>query len=65
MERDEKGIYEKGLAGQAKTVPGLQSPYESPETPDLIVDTEQHSASEGVDLILAMLDERSYLTGKG
>jgi adenylylsulfate kinase len=64
MERDEKGIYEKGLTGQAKTVPGLQIPYESPETPDLIVDTEQHTANEGVGQILALLDERSYLTGE-
>jgi adenylylsulfate kinase len=63
MERDEKGIYEKGLAGRATTVPGLQIPYEFPETPDLIMDTEQHSAGEGVGLILAMLDERSYMTG--
>ena len=35
--RDPKGIYRKAREGEANTVPGLQSVYEPPESPDLVV----------------------------
>ena len=38
MARDPKGIYRKAREGAADTVPGLQSAYEPPEKPELIVD---------------------------
>jgi adenylylsulfate kinase len=46
MERDRKGTYEKGLRGESLTVPGLQTPYESPAKPDLRIDTTKVSAQE-------------------
>lgn len=39
MERDQKGTYRKGQSGDSLTVPGLQSPYETPINPDLRIDT--------------------------
>ena len=39
MERDRKGTYRKGQRGESLTVPGLQSPYEAPITPDLRIDS--------------------------
>ncbi|MEO6307633.1 MAG: adenylyl-sulfate kinase [Nitrospiraceae bacterium] len=39
MERDRKGTYRKGQLGESLTVPGLQSPYEAPITPDLRIDS--------------------------
>ena len=39
MERDRKGTYRKGQRGESLTVPGLQSLYEAPITPDLRIDT--------------------------
>lgn len=39
MERDRKGTYRKGQQGDSHTVPGLQSPYEAPITPDLRIDS--------------------------
>ncbi len=59
MERDEKGIYEKALAGQATTVPGLQVPYEPPNDPAVVVDTEQMSPQEGVRQIMEALEEHA------
>ena len=56
IERDEKGIYQKALAGQATTVPGLQVPYEPPGDPAVVVDTEQTSPQEGVRQILEGLE---------
>jgi adenylylsulfate kinase len=46
MERDRKGTYRKGRQGESLTVPGLQSPYEAPVTPDLRIDTTATSAGE-------------------
>jgi adenylylsulfate kinase len=63
IERDEKGIYEKALAGEATTVPGLQAPYEPPVDPAAVVDTEDASVQEGVQKILSGLSERSFLDG--
>lgn len=37
MARDPKGIYRSAVAGEATNVPGLQDPYEPPESPDVIV----------------------------
>lgn len=61
MERDEKGTYDKALAGQATTVPGLQAPYEPPTDPAATVDTERVSPEEGVQQILANLKHRHLL----
>ena len=46
VERDRKGTYRKGQQGESLTVPGLQSPYEAPITPDLRIDTTATSAGE-------------------
>jgi adenylylsulfate kinase len=45
MERDRKGTYQKGVRGESSTVPGLQTPYESPAKPDLRIDTTKVSAT--------------------
>ncbi|HEU4504040.1 MAG TPA: adenylyl-sulfate kinase [Nitrospira sp.] len=51
MERDRKGTYEKGLRGGSSTVPGLQTPYESPANPDLRIDTTKVAAQEAAQQI--------------
>jgi adenylylsulfate kinase len=61
MSRDRKGIYQKALAGQAKSVPGLQVIYEPPQTPLLVVDTERYSAEECVRQIVDRLKAFSFL----
>lgn len=51
MERDRKGTYEKGMRGESSTVPGLQTPYESPANPDVRIDTTKVSAQEAAQQI--------------
>jgi adenylylsulfate kinase len=41
-----KDIYKKGLKGESETVPGLQSKYEEPEDPDLIVNSNKFGIKE-------------------
>jgi adenylylsulfate kinase len=50
--RDTKGLYEKVRRGEVKDFTGIDSPYEPPENPDVIIDTENKSVSECVQLIL-------------
>ncbi len=54
IERDVKGLYRKALAGEIDNFIGLseQIPYEVPETPELVVDTEQVVVAEAVNLLL-------------
>lgn len=39
-ERDVKGMYARARRGEIKGFTGIDDPYESPENPDLLVDTE-------------------------
>ncbi len=55
--RDQKGIYAKAEKGEAATVPGVQVPYEVPQAPELVVDTEQHSPAEGARRIMALVTD--------
>ena len=52
IERDPKGLYKKALSGEIKDLTGLQDPYEEPENPEIIVDTERQSLEECVNVIL-------------
>jgi adenylylsulfate kinase len=57
MQRDPKGIYRKAIAGESQNVPGLQTEYEPPLNPDLVIlgdkETPDISASRIVDLLIA------------
>lgn len=59
MARDPKGIYRGGSTGEAKNVPGLQDPYEPPESPDVVVHGTDPSA--GARKIIEKLTEKGYL----
>jgi sulfate adenylyltransferase len=55
--RDVKGLYEKAFKGEIKEFTGVSDPYEEPESPELVVDTETHSAEECAALVVAKLEE--------
>ena len=54
-ERDVKGLYAKARTGQLKNFTGIDSPYESPDNPELRIDTTAMSPEEAADLIIARL----------
>jgi bifunctional enzyme CysN/CysC len=39
MERDPKGLYQKAMDGQIKNFTGIDSPYELPEAPEMVIQT--------------------------
>ena len=50
-ERDVKGLYKKARAGEIKNFTGIDSPYEIPNSPNLIVNTENESLNESVEKV--------------
>lgn len=56
-QRDVKGLYQKARRGEVKDFTGIDSPYEPPEHPEVIIDTQNKSISKCVQLIL----EKSHL----
>lgn len=61
MERDVKGMYEKALAGKIKNFTGVDDPYEEPENPELILDTDKESVDECAQRVLEKLGELGYI----
>ena len=55
--RDVKGLYKKARAGKLKNFTGIDSPYEPPETPEIVVNTTELSADEAADVIISYLDK--------
>ena len=52
-----KGLYKKARAGEIKDFTGINSPYEVPQKPNLIIQTEQCSVDEAANTILKYLFE--------
>ncbi len=59
--RDPKGLYKKARAGEIPQFTGISAPYEAPENPELVVETDKHSIGECVDQVVAYLRERGVL----
>ena len=51
-QRDVKGLYKKARAGEIKNFTGIDSPYEKPEKPNVIVPTDKMSVNDSLDLLL-------------
>lgn len=47
--RDVKGLYAKARAGEISNFTGITAAYEEPEAPDLVIDTEVVSVSDGLE----------------
>lgn len=61
MKRDIKGLYKKALAGEIKDFTGVNDPYEEPENPELILDTDKETIEESVEKVLKKLEELGYI----
>ena len=54
-QRDVKGLYAKARAGELKNFTGIDSPYETPENPEIIIDTTQMDIETAADKIIQVL----------
>jgi adenylylsulfate kinase len=53
--RDPKGIYGKAMSGEAAYVPGIQTAYEPPEKPDVIVHGDRDDPEDAAKRVIAAL----------
>ena len=59
--RDPKGLYAKSRAGRLPNFTGIDSPYEAPEKPDLVVDTSATAAQELARRVTTLLEARGIV----
>jgi adenylylsulfate kinase len=59
--RDVKGLYKKARAGEIPEFTGVSAPYEAPERPEIVLDTNRQSVGESVEQVVRYLEEKGYL----
>jgi len=62
--RDTKGLYKKAREGIIKQFTGIDAPYEEPENPEIIIDTDKLNIEESVNKIICYLEENGYIKPK-
>ena len=60
-QRDVKGLYKLVDEGRIKGFTGVDDPYEEPEHPELVIETDKETVEESVSRIFARLEELGYL----
>jgi len=60
-QRDVKGLYKLARAGKIKHYTGIDSPYEIPKNPELIIDTELEKLDESASKIYQYLNDLSII----
>jgi bifunctional enzyme CysN/CysC len=61
MRRDPKGLYARAKEGKIKNFTGIDSPYEAPEKPEIVIDTRGASAEESARRIVEELRARRVI----
>ena len=65
-QRDPKGLYKKAraavAAGKGMGFTGVDDPYEAPERPEMVIETEQTTPEKAAEQILARLEQGGYLS---
>ena len=59
--RDPKGMYKKAREGKIKDFTGIDAPYDEPENPELIVDTDKETVEESAEKVIKKLEELGYI----
>ncbi|MDX6633376.1 MAG: methylmalonyl-CoA decarboxylase subunit alpha [Solirubrobacterales bacterium] len=59
--RDVKGLYAKARSGEIKEFTGVSDPYEPPENPELVLETESETPEESARKIIEYLETRELI----
>ena len=57
IQRDPKGLYKKALNGEIENFTGVSHPYEEPENPEILLETDKESIEESVEKVIKKLEE--------
>jgi len=58
--RDVKGLYKKAREGEIKNMTGISAPYEPPENPDVVAETEKLSIEEAAQKVVDAIEKKLY-----
>lgn len=61
IRRDVKGMYQKAIRGEIKEFTGISDPYEEPENPEILLQTDKETLEESVAVVIKRLEELGYL----
>lgn len=61
IQRDPRGLYKKAIDGEIPQLTGINSPYEEPLNPDIVLDTEHKSIEENLRAILVMMKSKGII----
>jgi adenylylsulfate kinase len=59
--RDPKGLYKKARAGQINNMTGISAPYETPESCDIVIETDRLALDECVNRLIRFLSEKKII----
>lgn len=62
--RDPKNLYKKARAGEITDFTGIDSPYEAPENPDFLVDTQSQNAKDCIRSVVAFIESTVFPAGE-
>ena len=60
-QRDPKGLYKRARKGEIGQFTGISAPYEEPDNPDVVVETDKQSLEECAETILRFLEGRDII----
>lgn len=63
--RDVKGLYARAKAGEIPQFTGVSDPYEPPENPEVMLDTEHEEIEESVAKVIMYLESHGLLSDVG
>lgn len=61
QQRDPKGLYSKAISGEITEFTGISAPYEAPESPQVVVPTQDLTPQQAAMKIEAYLKQHSFL----
>ena len=54
-------MYKKARSGEIPEFTGISAPYEAPDHPEIILDTEHESINQSVDRVIQYLKQHQYI----
>ncbi len=61
LARDTKGLYRKAMAGEIPNFTGVNDPFEEPQNPDLVLETDKLSIDASAQAVIDLLVRHGYL----
>jgi len=59
--RDPKGLYARARSGEIRDFTGIDAPYETPEAPEIVIETNLYDVEACVDQVMTYLRDHGYV----